>query len=185
MSLPPPRRSAPRLVEPAAHRDRQRFTVTHLALFAAPVVLWLLYVFLRPAPEIVSAPPATVAPVTEAPAASETPAPPRVNPHRKNASPPPSPHSNLLRPLPSPLPIPPCTAAKPGKTRLSASRARKQPGGASLTLAASFRPTATPSGISTPAIRASLVLVMTAGRVSLPPKAPNPSPLTPRSHSKS
>ena len=80
MSLPPPRRSAPRLVEPAAHRDRQRFTVTHLALFAVPVVLWLLYVFLRPAPEIVSAPPATVVPVAEAPAASETPATPARQP---------------------------------------------------------------------------------------------------------
>ena len=80
MSPPPPRRSAPRLVEPAAHRDRQRFTVTHLALFAVPIVLWLLYVFLRPAPEIVSAPPATVVPVAEAPAASETPAPPARQP---------------------------------------------------------------------------------------------------------
>lgn len=80
---------------------------------------------------------------------------------------------------------PSCITAKPGKTRLTTSRARKAPGAISLTPEASFRPVATASGISIPGIRVSPGLVMTANHATRSHKVRNPSPLLPRSRNTS
>ena len=67
-----PPKPAPRLLTPAdPPRDRSRFTTTHLTLLVVPIVLWLLYSWLRPAPTIVVPPP----PAATAPTAETAPAP--------------------------------------------------------------------------------------------------------------